>query len=122
MLIAQSGGGILRQAVEEASEMRRFPLRRRSSGSHQPLPRGAQQKAKALHLDPQIHKIIAAVKRGNQTLNSSTSELISTLGKTSLHVYGVLRVRSFGVSFFILAVFFNHQESAFLIDRRIITQ
>lgn len=44
-------------------------LRHRSSGRHQPLHRGALG-AESLHLEADFDEIIAAVRRGHQTLES----------------------------------------------------
>ena len=51
VLLAQCRGRLLCQAVQATFEAWRLPIRRRSPGSHQSIPRRNKPGAKALHMD-----------------------------------------------------------------------
>ena len=71
LLLAQRRRGLLRQARQAAIEARRLPIRRRSPGRHQPLRRrDTTQNPKPFTWTADPDKIIAAVKRGHQVLDS----------------------------------------------------
>ena len=69
-LVAQRRRGLLRQAHQAAPEARRLPIARRPAGRHQPLPRRDQHDPKPFVWTADPDRIIAAVKRGHQMLDS----------------------------------------------------
>ena len=71
LLLAQRRRGLLRQTHQAATQARRVPIGRRTPGRHQPLPRRDQSMIPSPSPGPQTpDKIIAAVKRGHQVLDS----------------------------------------------------
>ena len=70
VLLAQRRRGLLRQAHQAPTEARRLPLRRRPPGRHQPLLDEANHDPKPFVWTADPDKIIAAVNRGCQTLES----------------------------------------------------
>ncbi len=71
VLLAQRRRRLLRQAHQAPAEARRLPLHRRSSGRHQPLRRASTTlKPKPFVWTADPDKIIAAVRRGHQVLDS----------------------------------------------------
>jgi hypothetical protein len=101
MLMAQCGRGLLRQAVEASPQARRLPLGRRPPGRHQSLPCRTQSAPKLFTWTADPDKIIAAVKRGHQALDSihlrgdgdAHESKISTLDGNKSGEYGDQRHR-----------------------------
>jgi hypothetical protein len=66
----QCRGRFLRQAVQAAAQAMRVPVHRRAANRHQPLTRRDQRRPAAFQWTKDPDKIIAAVKRGHQVLDS----------------------------------------------------
>ena len=69
-VLAQRRRGLLRQAHPPPPQTRRLPLHRRAPGRHQPLRREANHQPKPFVWTADPNRVIAAVKRGKQTLES----------------------------------------------------
>lgn len=70
LLMAQCSRGVLRQTHPAAPQKWRVPLRRRPPGRHQPLHQRAQSGPASVRMEGRPEQIIAAVRRGHQTLES----------------------------------------------------
>jgi hypothetical protein len=69
-VLAQRGRGLLRQARTSAPQARCVPIPRGAEGGHQPLRRRDKRGPKTVRLTADPNRVLAAVKRGKQTLES----------------------------------------------------
>ena len=69
-VLAQRRRGLLRQAHKEAIETRHLPVGRRLAGSYQSLRHRIQRRPKPFTWTADPDKIIQAVRRGHQVLDS----------------------------------------------------